>query len=79
MCADSPLEGLAGGSVMKLPEVIAIGRAHSVTAAQVAFRWLIQQNITAVTAAHVPEYITEDLDVFSFELSANEMARLSAI
>lgn len=64
---------------MKIPEVISIGKKHSVSAAQVAFRWLIQQNITAVTAAHVPEYIAEDLDVFSFELSADEMARLSAI
>ena len=64
---------------MKIPEVIAIGKQHSVSAAQVAFRWLIQQNVTAVTAAHNPEYIAEDLDVFSFELSSKEMATLSAI
>jgi diketogulonate reductase-like aldo/keto reductase len=31
-------------------QVIDIGKSHSVSAAQVAFRWLIQQNITAVTA-----------------------------
>ena len=77
--AYSPLEGLHGGSVMKIPEVIAIGAAHNVSAAQVAFRWLIQQNITAVTAAHVPEYIAEDVDVFHFELTAEEMATLTAI
>jgi hypothetical protein len=40
---------------------------------------LIQQNISAVTAAHKPAYIAEDLDVFSFELTAAEMATLSAI
>eukprot|EP01045_Picozoa_sp_COSAG04_P018313 COSAG04_NODE_1686_length_5954_cov_3.700939_2_plen_80_part_00 len=33
--AYSPLEGLHGGSVMKIPQVIAIGAAHNVSAAQV--------------------------------------------
>ena len=33
--AYSPLEGLSGGSVMKIPAVVAIGKAHSVSAAQV--------------------------------------------
>ncbi len=78
--AYSPLQGLwSNSSVLDIPEVIAIGKAHKVSAAQVAFRWLIQQNISAVTAAHKPEYITEDLDVFSFELTSAEMATLSAL
>ena len=42
-------------------------------------RRLIQQNITAVTAAHVPDYLAEDVDVFHFELTAEEMATLTAI
>jgi hypothetical protein len=37
------------------------------------------QKETRFLIAHVPEYITEDLDVFSFTLSASEMARISAI
>jgi hypothetical protein len=37
------------------------------------------QKETCFLIAHVPEYITEDLDVFSFTLSASEMARISAI
>lgn len=77
--AYSPLEGLDGGSVMKIPEVVQIGKAHGVSPAQVAFRWLIQQNITAVTAAHTPAYIAEDLNVFHFHLTAAEMATLSAL
>jgi hypothetical protein len=32
-----------------------------------------------VTAAHVPAYIKEDIDVFGFELSPAEMTALSAI
>jgi diketogulonate reductase-like aldo/keto reductase len=49
------------------------------TAAQVALRWLVQQEITAVTAAHIPAYIAEDIDLFDFVLTDAEMATLAAI
>jgi 2,5-diketo-D-gluconate reductase A len=77
--AYSPLEGLSGGSVMKIPQVVAIAKAHGVSPAQVALRWLVQQNISAVTAAHNPQFISEDLDIFSFELTPTEMNALAAI
>eukprot|EP00041_Stephanoeca_diplocostata_P009327 m.143366 g.143366 ORF g.143366 m.143366 type:complete len:312 (+) comp17696_c0_seq3:130-1065(+) len=77
--AYSPLEGLSGRDVFKIPEVIAVGKAHNVSAAQVALRWLVQQNITVVTAAHNASYIAEDIDVFSFTLTPAEMAALAAI
>ena len=51
----------------------------AVKAAQVALKWLVQQNITAVTAAHNPDYIAEDIDLWSFELTQAEMAELAAI
>ena len=37
------------------------------------------QNISVVTAASNSDYIREDLDVFSFKLTAAEMATLAAI
>jgi len=77
--AYSPLGGLDGIDVFKNPTVIKIGEAHNVSAAQVALRWLVQQNISVVTAADQHDYIVEDLDLFSFELSDGEMATLSAI
>ena len=48
--------------------MISIGKAHNVSAAQVALRWLVQQEITVVTAADEPAYIAEDLDLWSFQL-----------
>lgn len=51
--------------VFKIPEVISIGKAHQKSAAQVALRWLIQQNISAVTAAHNPAYIAEDIGQYT--------------
>merc|ERR1711865_677236 len=48
--AYSPLGGLTGTDVFKDPTVIAIGNKHNVGPAQVALRWLVQQNISVVTA-----------------------------
>lgn len=70
---------MTGTDVFKDPTVIAIGKAHSVSPAQVALKWLVQQNITVVTAADNAAYIQEDIDLFSFELTAVEMATLAAI
>eukprot|EP00729_Bicosta_minor_P004917 gene4917-10532_t len=77
--AFSPLEGLSGKDVFKIPQVIAIGKAHNVSAAQVALKWVVQQNITAVTAASNPVYISEDISLWGFELTAEEMQTLAAI
>ena len=78
--AFSPLEGLGGGSVMKIPQVQVIAKAHKVSAAQIALKWQVQQNITVVTAAHNPAYIAEDIDLWTWgELSPAEMATLAAI
>ena len=77
--AYSPMGGLSGTDVFNMPEVIAIGKAHNVSGSQVALRWLVQQGIAVVTAAHNPAYIAQDRDVFGFELTAAEMATLAAL
>lgn len=77
--AYSPLEGLSGQDVFTIPQVIDVAKAHNVSAAQVALRWLVQQDITVVTAAHNKTYIGEDIDVFSFSLTEAEMQLLADI
>ena len=77
--AYSPLGGLDGIDVFDDPTVIALGKAHGVSAAQVALRWLVQQNITVVTAADKLEYSKEDIDLFSFSLTEMEMQTLAAL
>ena len=75
-----PPRHVAGArSVFDDPLVISIGKKHGVSPAQVALRWLVQQNISIVTAAETPEYIKEDMDLFSFELTAPEMEALAAL
>ena len=78
--AYSPLEGLDGQDVWKLPAVANIAKAHNVSGAQVALKWLVQQGISVVTAAHNPTYIEEDIDLWSWgNLTTTEMATLAAI
>lgn len=79
--AYSPLGNWAksGVDIFTDPTVLSVAATHHVTAAEVALRWVVQQNISAVTAATKAEFAGEDLSIFSFELSAVEMARLSAV
>lgn len=77
--AYSPLGGLSGLDVFKNPVVAAVGKKHGVSAAQVALRWLVQRGIAVVTAADNAAYITEDISIFSFELSDEDMKMLATL
>jgi len=77
--AYSPLGGLEGTDVFKDPTVIAIGKKHDVGPAQVALRWLVQQNISVVTSGVNPVHQAEDLDLFSFNLTGQEMQQLGML
>jgi diketogulonate reductase-like aldo/keto reductase len=58
----------------------AIAQAHGKTVAQFALRWLVQQpNVAAVPRALTEAHIAEDIDIFDFALSEEEMRRVSAL
>ena len=46
---------------------------------QVALRWVTQQGVVAVTASNRRSYDADDLNIFDFTLSDDEMATLTAI
>lgn len=56
-----------------------IGKKHGKSYAQVALRWLIQQDIVAIPRTSRVERLAENFDVFDFELSADEMATITAL
>jgi len=43
------------------------------TAAQVCLRWLVQQNVIAIPRTSKIERLSENIDIFDFELSGDEM------
>lgn len=57
----------------------AIAAAHGVSAAQVILRWDLQRGIVVIPGSSNPEHIRENLDLFGFELSEEEMRQIAAL
>jgi 2,5-diketo-D-gluconate reductase B len=53
-----------------------IGRTHDKTAAQVCLRWLVQQNVAAIPRTSKIERLSENIEIFDFELSEEEMNQI---
>lgn len=71
---------LSRGGVQDDATLREIGEAHNKTATQVALRWLVQQDkVSAIPKATSEEHLKENLDVFDFELSEEEMDRISSL
>ena len=56
-----------------------IAAAHGVTPAQVLLRWYVQHGWPVVGKTENPEHLRQNWDVFSFELTADEMASLDSV
>ena len=70
---------LARGRLFNDPVIGEIARRKEKTIAQVALRWLMQQgNIAAIPRSANPKHMAESLQVFDFELTGDEMARIGA-
>ncbi|MBP3853288.1 MAG: aldo/keto reductase [Erysipelotrichaceae bacterium] len=59
--------------------IAAIAEKHHVSAAQVILRWNLQRNIVVIPGSSDPEHIKENLDLFSFSLSEEEMKQIRAL
>jgi len=71
---------LAEGRVVGDETMQAIGERHGKTPAQVAIRWLIQQeNVVTIPKTITTEHMRDNIDVFDFELSAGEIAAIDEL
>ena len=69
---------IAKGRIMEDAILEEVGEAHDKTPSQIALRWLIQQEkVCAIPKAQSREHQESNLDVFDFELSEEEMQRIS--
>ena len=59
--------------------VVSIAEAHGKTPAQIILRWHLQAGNIAIPGSSNPDHIRENLSIFDFELSPDEMARLTAL
>ena len=56
-----------------------IGERHRKTAAQICLRWLVQQGVAAIPRTSQLQRLSENIEIFDFELSEEEMQQISAL
>jgi 2,5-diketo-D-gluconate reductase A len=61
------------------PTLSEIGAAHGKSVAQVVLRWLIQRDVVVIPKSVRPERMRENVDVFDFALSDDDMARIAEL
>ncbi|MER6979081.1 aldo/keto reductase [Streptomyces carpinensis] len=66
-------------SVLQDPAVTAIAETHGKSPAQVLLRWGLQQGRSVIPKSTRRERIAENIDVFDFELTADELTALDAL
>lgn len=78
LCGGSNGSSCRSGSVLSIPLVQQIAKAHNVSTAQVGLKWVVQQGRPLTTAVAVADYMLEDLDLWSWgNLTDAEMKQLS--
>jgi diketogulonate reductase-like aldo/keto reductase len=66
-------------STLQDPVISGIAETHSKTPAQVMLRWGIQHGRSVIPKSTKPTRIAENIDVFDFELTSDEMAAIAAL
>ena len=67
------------GSTLDDPFIGNIATAHGKTPAQVMLRWGLQHGRSVIPKSTKPSRIAENIDVFDFELSADEIAAIDGL
>jgi len=81
----SPIGGItfyrdgSHGSTLEDPVIGGIAGTHGRTPAQVMLRWHLQQGRSVIPKSTKPHRIAENLDVFDFDLTADELAAIDAL
>jgi diketogulonate reductase-like aldo/keto reductase len=70
---------VAKGKIKNDATLLRIGRAHGKSPAQICLRWLVQQNVAAIPRTSRIERLSENINVFDFELSEDEMGQIYAM
>lgn len=75
-----PLGGeMSKGALLKDPTIQAIAKAHGKTPAQIIIRWHIQEGFSVIPGATRHDYIKENIQVFDFKLSDEEMKLMRSL
>jgi 2,5-diketo-D-gluconate reductase B len=70
---------VAKGRIKNDPVLTRIGDRYRKSAVQVCLRWLVQQNVSAIPRTSRLERLSENISVFDFELSDEDISQISAM
>jgi len=70
---------LARGRLFGDPVLADIAAQRGRSVAQIALRWLLQQNVAAIPFSSKPQRIADNFNVFDFTLDDDEMKRIAAL
>lgn len=71
--------GHGDAKLLAEPVIAKIAEAHGKTVAQVILRWMLQEGVVTFPKTTNPQHILDNSDVFDFELSEDEMARINRL
>ena len=70
---------LGKGKLLTDPLFKTIGERHKKSPAQVVLRWIVQKEIPVIPKASSEKHLRENLEIFNFSLSDDEMRQLDAL
>jgi 2,5-diketo-D-gluconate reductase A len=70
---------LARGKILEEPMLETLAKKHGKSVAQVVLRWHIQRGVAVIPKSNSKERIIENMNVFDFELSQEEIAAITAL
>jgi 2,5-diketo-D-gluconate reductase A len=68
-----------GRDLLEDPLLLAIAQRLSRSVAQVLLRWQVQQGVVPVPKSSDPGRLAQNIDVFDWSLSANEMSQIASL
>ena len=75
-----PLGGRGFNSeLMKEPVIMDIARAHGKSLVQIILRWDLQNGVVVIPGASNPDHQKENISIFDFELTPEEMSRIDSL
>lgn len=67
------------GELLSDPVLSEIAAGHNKSVVQVILRWHLQRGVVAIPGSSNPDHIEENISIFDFSLTDNEMARIAAL
>jgi 2,5-diketo-D-gluconate reductase A len=70
---------LARGKILEEPMLETMAKKHGKSVAQVVLRWHIQRGVAVIPKSNSKQRIIENMNVFDFELSSEEVEAITAL